>query len=128
MHQESIDSRQGKNICIAPFIYCQFSASHKKISNILRQLRHDSVKMFVRSHYVYVFSANVLEHTTPSLQSNIGMPTLGTCRLPRKFPAVMSLSDSCHEGLIQFLSGSTLTGLSLRKNSSSTQSMMRMMR
>lgn len=51
-----------------------------------------------------------------------------TCRLPRKFPAVMSFNDSCHEGVLQFFSGSTFTGLTFLWKSSSTQSMIRMMR
>ncbi|KAG7261330.1 hypothetical protein CRUP_035729 [Coryphaenoides rupestris] len=48
--------------------------------------------------------------------------------LPRKFPAVISLRDSCQEGTVQFFSGSILTVLTRRWKSSSTQSMMRMMR
>lgn len=40
----------------------------------------------------------------------------------------MSLSDSCQEGVTQFFSGSIFVGLSRRWKSSSTQSMMRMMR
>lgn len=51
-----------------------------------------------------------------------------TWRLPRKFPAVMSLRDSCHDGVLQFFSGSSLTGLTRLWKSSSTQSIILMMR
>ena len=51
-----------------------------------------------------------------------------TCRLLTKFPAVISLSDSCQDGVRQPFSGSIFTGLIRRRKSSSTQSMIRMMR
>lgn len=51
-----------------------------------------------------------------------------TCRLPRKLPAVMSLSDSCQEGMVQFFSGSNFTVFTLLWKSNNTQSIIRMMR
>lgn len=51
-----------------------------------------------------------------------------TCRLLTKFPAVISFRDSCQDGIMQFFSVSTLTVLIFFWKSSSTQSMIRMMR
>ena len=56
------------------------------------------------------------------------MTELLTCKFCRKFPAVISFKDSCQEGTVQLFSRSIFTALTFLWNSSSTQSMILMMR
>lgn len=51
-----------------------------------------------------------------------------TCKFCKKFPAVISFKDSCHDGIMQFFSRSSLVAFTFLWNSSNTQSMIRMIR
>ena len=116
--QEKIPSN---SLCQLVLIPCAISYVNFKASFLLYSFQDKFPSMLIpRQNSLYASSSNSANRAILSGRL--------TCRLPRKFPAVMSLRDSCQEGTWQCFSGSSRTVFTRRWNSSSTQSMMRMMR